>query len=176
MENNISPCAEIFDSPGQLLANLPGFLGFYPQDSIVLVAVVPNAGDPALNCLGPLIRINISHSNQLAEVLGIFNGITTIAIFGFVISEHPAAANSEFVYSIMKQAGLTVGGNEKQIDAWWYTSAIFEGEPYHLYPGISSSRVAAAVSRQVHWQRGHIPSIASALATQTLLNAGFCRK
>ncbi|WP_161781242.1 DUF4192 family protein [Corynebacterium atypicum] len=50
-------------TPGQLIANVPGLLGFYPTDSLILMAF---ATGPTTLTLGPMLRADLEAMTSVA--------------------------------------------------------------------------------------------------------------
>ena len=101
----MSTYSQTLTSHGEILANIPGILGFYPQDSLVLAFFKRKEDSPQFS-LSPLARLDlddavetlIANQNQFtawSEQLG------TDAVIAYVINADPSAADdlAEFLLS-----------------------------------------------------------------------------
>ena len=93
----MSTYSQTLTSHGDILANIPGILGFYPQNSLVLAFFERNDDTPGLH-LGPLARLDlddavetlVNNQNQFAAWSGRVNADAVIA---YVINADPSAAD-----------------------------------------------------------------------------------
>ena len=93
----MSTYSQTLTSHGDILANIPGILGFYPQNSLVLAFFERNYDTPGLH-LGPLARLDlddavetlVNNQNQFAAWSGRVNADAVIA---YVINADPSAAD-----------------------------------------------------------------------------------
>lgn len=93
----MSTYSQTLTSHGDILANIPGILGFYPQDSLVLAFFDRNDDAPGLH-LGPLARLDLddaietltANQSQFAAWSGRVN---TDAVIAYVVSPDPSAAD-----------------------------------------------------------------------------------
>lgn len=101
----MSTYSQTLTSHGEILANIPGILGFYPQNSLVIAFFERNDDTPGLH-LGPLARLDlddavetlIDNQNQFSAWSGRVNADAVIA---YVINADPSAADdlAEFLLS-----------------------------------------------------------------------------
>lgn len=90
---------------GEILANILGILGFYPQDSLVIAFFEHDSDTHGLH-LGPLARLDLDDSvetlfgNQ-AQFTTLSGSLNTEAVIAYVVSSDPSAADGldEFVLS-----------------------------------------------------------------------------
>lgn len=93
----MSTYSQTLTSHGDILANIPGILGFYPQDSLVIAFFERNDDTPGLH-LGPLARLDLddavetltANQSQFAAWSGRVN---TDAVITYVINSDPSAAD-----------------------------------------------------------------------------------
>ena len=125
----MSTYSQTLTSHGEILANIPGILGFYPQDSLVLAFFKRNEDSPQLS-LSPLARLDLDDAVETltrnqdqftawSEKLG------ADAVIAYVIHSDPSAADelAEFlltedsplptVLAIVQVPELTSG------TGWW---------------------------------------------------------
>lgn len=158
-----SPANPHIASPGDLLSNIPGILGFYPTDSVVFLGLEETESgsrggeeEPSGTgvSLGPLIRVDIADiRNAYGEVSTLLNTAQHVCVFAFLISHRPhseIAAISELLYELGDGEGLL------DIDAAWWVEEIYAGEVYELLFGPTGSDGSGPLK---HWTRGKIPAI-----------------
>lgn len=66
----MSTYSQTLTSHGDILANIPGILGFYPQDSLVFAFLERNDDTHSLS-LGPLARLDLKTFADLAHALNL---------------------------------------------------------------------------------------------------------
>ncbi len=97
--------SQTLTSHGEILANIPGILGFYPQNSLVLAFFERNSDTPGRH-LGPLARLDLDDAVQtLIDNQQQFSALSdrdnADAIIAYVVSADPSAADdlAEFLLS-----------------------------------------------------------------------------
>lgn len=114
-------------SPGQLAANLPGILGFYPHDSVIFAAFDP-AGPAHRFRLGPVIRLDIDDMRHLPDIARTLDESGAELVFAFVITDRA----EEQVVDIVDTLLTMVRTGIMDIHACWHTREILTGEPVQL--------------------------------------------
>lgn len=121
--------SQTLTSHGDILANVPGILGFYPHNSLVLAFFERNSDTPGLH-LGPLARLDLNDAietlvNNQAQFTAWSERLNTDAVIAYVVSSDPSAADdlAEFllgedsplptVLAIVQVPELTSG------TGWW---------------------------------------------------------
>lgn len=101
----MSTYSQTLTSHGEILANIPGILGFYPQNSLVLAFFERNSDTPGLH-LGPLARLDLDDAVEtLIDNQQQFSALSdrdnADAIIAYVVSSDPSAADdlAEFLLS-----------------------------------------------------------------------------
>lgn len=101
----MSTYSQTLTSHGEILANIPGILGFYPQDSLVLAFFERNSDTPGLH-LGPLARLDLDDAvetliDNQAQFSALSDRDNTDAIIAYVVNSDPSAADdlAEFLLS-----------------------------------------------------------------------------
>lgn len=93
----MSTYSQTLTSHGEILANIPGILGFYPQNSLVIAFFERNSDTDGRH-LGPLARIDLDDAVQtLIDNQNQFTAwsdrVNADAIVVYVVSEDPSAAD-----------------------------------------------------------------------------------
>lgn len=101
----MSTYSQTLTSHGEILANIPGILGFYPQDSLVLAFFERKEESPHL-ALSPLARLDLDDAvetliNNQAQFTAWAEQLSTDAVIAYVVNSDPSAADelAEFLLS-----------------------------------------------------------------------------
>ncbi len=154
-------------SPGQLLANLPGILGFYPHDSVVFVAFHQGATAQRFT-LGPVLRIDLDDLPLLADVGAALAETNCDLVFAFVISQRGEDEVETVVTRLFEGA---VSGTV-DVQACWATRGILTGESYRLAFGPASTEEQDDAREAGDWGSGVVAPVAQAQAMTPLLEQG----
>ncbi len=101
----MSTYSQTLTSHGEILANIPGILGFYPQNSLVIAFFERNSDTPGLH-LGPLARLDLNDAvetlvNNRNQFTALSDRDNADSIIAYVINSDPSAADdlAEFLLS-----------------------------------------------------------------------------
>ena len=101
----MSTYSQTLTSHGDILANIPGILGFYPHNSLVLAFFERNDDTPGLH-LGPLARLDLDDAvetlvDNQQQFAALSDRDNADAIIAYVVSSDPSAADdlAEFLLS-----------------------------------------------------------------------------
>src|SRR5690625_585678 len=94
---HMSTYSQTLTSHDDILANIPGTLGFYPQDSLVLAFCERKESSPQLS-LPPLARLDLDDAvepliNNQAQFTVWSDRLSTDAVIAYVVSSDPSAAD-----------------------------------------------------------------------------------
>lgn len=89
--------SQTLTSHGDILANIPGILGFYPQDSLVVAFFERNDDTDGLH-LGPLARLDLDDAietliNNRNQFSAWTDRLNTDAVIAYVVNSDPTAAD-----------------------------------------------------------------------------------
>lgn len=154
-------------TPAELLANLPGILGFYPRESVVFAAFEATA-TPHRFLLGPVLRIDVDDMSLLPEVAGSLGHIGHDLLLAFLITDGPKTATESVVDQLFSAAEEGI----IDIDACWLTREILTGEPFRLAFGPAPAELTHLKATSGAWEHGHIASITDSAAIKPLLRTG----
>ena len=97
--------SQTLTSHGEILANIPGILGFYPQNSLVISFFERNSDTPGLH-LGPLARLDLDDAvetliDNQAQFSALSDRDNADAVIAYVVNSDPSAADdlAEFLLS-----------------------------------------------------------------------------
>ncbi|AKE41382.1 Uncharacterised protein [Corynebacterium kutscheri] len=157
--------------PGDFLAQLPGILGYYPIESLVLVGLAK----PLSNCsvMGPILRIDIA---QLAYP-DIFRDCLTVVgndnyvYFGFFISDDK---DEIFIDQYIRYLFQYASADAFPLAALWSVVGITEGSEYELrFLSEDAFGYFGQSTPQNPWYSGLVGSIAHAQSTLELTQRGY---
>lgn len=167
-ENNTPSSAPVLGTPGDLIANIPGILGFFPTESLVFAAMFREGSGPR-HTLGPVIRVNIDELHLLPELGQAITSVEADLIFCFAITEQANSATIEETVDTLFDAAEA---GTIPITACWVTAGIYSGETYQLAFGPSPDELGSTCRGLSEWEHGRIAPITQAQATQNLLDHG----
>ncbi|MEX3503855.1 DUF4192 domain-containing protein [Corynebacterium sp. LK2510] len=150
--------------PADIIASLPGILGFYPQESIVLLGLDEH-DDPNCVTLGPVLRADLTYVAEVCASLDDFPLSECIAVYAVIISRIPNSGlvneAAEAIYGATSTAGLPL------VDACWHVSEVAPGTPYRIMFGPGpDSRVMRMCGDQ--WFFGTVSSVMASPAMYAL--------
>ncbi|QGU04791.1 DUF4192 domain-containing protein [Corynebacterium comes] len=114
-------------SPGQLAANLPGILGFYPHDSVIFAAFDSTGAQNRFR-LGPVIRLDIDDLRHLPDVARTLDESGEDLIFAFVVTRRSEEEIEEIIDTLLALVRTCI----MPIHACWVTPEILTGEPVQI--------------------------------------------
>ena len=93
----MSTYSQTLTSHGDILANIPGILGFYPQNSLVIAFFERNDDTDGLH-LGPLARLDLNDAietliNNRNQFSAWTDRLNTDAVIAYVVNSDPTAAD-----------------------------------------------------------------------------------
>ncbi|ANE04200.1 DUF4192 domain-containing protein [Corynebacterium crudilactis] len=158
----------ILQTPGELLANIPGILGFYPSESIVLACMLFEDDTTTLT-LGPVIRLDVDDLRLLPDVAQAVESFDPSRIFAFVISQK---LRPEVLDDTIDQLLEAAEQGIINLTGCWFTREIISGEPYMLCFGPEPHALEHDDHGISEWEFGRISPIIAAVATQKMLEEG----
>lgn len=141
-------------TPGHLLANIPGLLGFYPTESVVFMAIDTTPRGPAM---GPLARVDIADAQgAVADISPLLAEHAREGVFAFLISNRPLTELREVAHWLY---GLDRAEDGLEVDAAWHTREITKHEAYVLLHGTVNADGSGPMKK---WVEGTIPALTDA--------------
>ena len=117
--------------PGQLIANLPGSLGFYPHDSVILVGVHQESESNGSVEMGAIARMDVSdfhmHIDEAFDMLW----STSSFVVAFIVSHRERM----YVDWIAQQLSEFGAADNAGILACWSLEEVLVGEPFTRHFG-----------------------------------------
>lgn len=147
-------------APGQIVANLPGILGFFPHDSIIIASFTSVGADRRFR-LGPVMRIDVDDLHLLPELADALEPEEEDLLFAFLVTARSAAEVDEVADELADLADADI----LPVSACWWTREILTGEPLQLLFGPRSAADDG-------WRDGVVAPVSQAQAMSTLLSHG----
>lgn len=152
-------------TPREILANIPGLLGYYPHESLVFVTCVKNSENRI--ALGPVLRLDISDARHLPDVDQALSVVEPEFVMGFVVASRLSAEQIEDLrdyLSQLSQCGIL------HLDGCWITTDIATSQRYRaLFLGDDVQRWA---DKDRGWREGKISQVSASFTSQALLECG----
>lgn len=150
-----------------MIASIPGILGYYPQESAVVVSLLEDARGGAI--LGPVMRADLAHTECLVEVL---REVPTEGLCGHLAVIVSRIPNSGLVRDAVDALyTATDADSVPLVDACWHVSEIALGTPYTLVFGPSVEEMRSCGMPQ-EWVSGTVSSVLAQAAMEPLLAEG----
>lgn len=162
MTSTITQC-----TPADLFANLPGILGFYPRESLVL-ATFNRAEHAKRFLLGPVMRLDIGDPEALNEVAEVLRHEEPDLVFGFLITTGDEDSTEQIALDLYER----VATGHLDLSACWTAREVLTGEPYQLVFGPGEEQLTRLMKNSADWKRGKIAPVSSAIAMEPLLRNG----
>lgn len=162
-----SPNPQSLTDPGQLIANLPAILGFFPRESIVLATFESVTG--STYSLGPILRLDIGTTEGVRDL---FRGGGTIAdcdlVCAFVISEEVLGGphHSPRLLESLRLIEDAVADSTATLAGIWGCEEVLTGSRY------VSLRPAAGECAIPGWAGGTVSSVVGSAAMEQWVAAG----
>lgn len=159
------PCVT---SLGDLIASIPGVLGFYPQESAMIITLEHEPGTDGAY-LGPVLRADLTQTEQIVELAATFDQERVAAHLGVVVSRIP---NSDLVRDAVR---IMAAAEDEEglplVDACWHVSEIATGTPYSQLFGPEEAE-ARAQGLGGEWLTGTVTSVVTQPTMAPLLAQG----
>ena len=157
------------DDPSAIIATIPGTLGYYPQDSIVVIGLIPDPANGRELILGPVLRADLAHAGQLANFLETAPVERCVAFLGVLVTRTPDAASARIAINDLDS--LVRDDGEPLVDVLWHVSEIAQGTPYTMLFGPDPALMAREWPH-VNWGHGVVGSVINSPAMRAMRDNG----
>lgn len=165
----IDPSSASVDCPSAIIATIPGTLGYYPQESVILMGLV--ADGPTGDCvyIGPVLRTDLCRASELSDALLHIPVDRCIAFFAVVVSRIPRSR--AFFNALDEMEALVRADGAPVVEICWHVSEIAQGTPYSMVFGPGPDDFAA-LGWDEEWERGVIGSVIHSPAMRSMRENG----
>lgn len=158
-------------NPGNFIASIPGVLGYYPQESVIIVTAYAEPGNPYA-LYGPVFRVDLSLAHHLQRELDSVapeEGLDAVGHFAILVTRIPNSGTARAaVETILK---LQDSEGHPLVDACWHTSEIANFTPYNLVFGPPITELVKAGVPD-SWVAGTVGSVLTQPTMQPLIAQG----
>ncbi|MCS4535236.1 DUF4192 domain-containing protein [Corynebacterium sp. HS2168-gen11] len=159
--------------PADLMANIPGILGYFPRESVVFASFVQKADD--YFSLGPILRIDFDKLRYLPDAGAALAAVQSAVTVAVIVTDNTDRDVIQEVLHAIETASIT---GECPVAACWqvseiYTQAPYELKFYHPYTAKVLSGVFRKLAASPAWKQGEVGAISQAKSTQELLADGY---
>lgn len=154
-------------NPGNTFANIPGSLGYHPNDCLVVFIFhcAEDYGDGGRYQLGPVLRTDVTSVAESEEFLHYVRGFEPDLMFVAAIGGSDAVvAGLEFETQCVV--------NDVPLLAVWHIPELYSGAPYERIGGESWSELGAHNTGSEHWDCGVVGEILAAPAMEAFRRRG----
>lgn len=161
---NITTPTQPIRTPGDILANIPGILGFFPSESVILISIQPS---PHGYSIGPVARLNLNDiPDALHEVMDAFHCGNPEIIFCFVLSQRKEEELWDILHSLYRFQDCSGLG----IDACWLAEELSTDTAYDLIFGHATDSGEGPLR---NWMEGTIPAISTSHSMRACVENGL---
>lgn len=155
------------DHPSSIIATIPGTLGYYPQESVVVIGLIDDSDGYAL--IGPVLRADLNRADELADFLSTMSTEDCFAFLGVVVTRIPNSATARRAIRSLENARR--GDGAHLLDVCWHVSEIAQGTPYTMAFGPDPAELAAG-HPNLGWAHGTVGSVINSPAMQAMRDNG----
>lgn len=154
------------NDPAVLIANIPGILGFYPENSIIILALEHSTG--ATYNLGPVLRADSRDPaavHSLLETMSTpFGPLDTDLLFAVIVDD-----DEQVIDHVSEQLFGHILIHRIPVQACWTLPVIQTGQPYRIAIGPDRDITAEHKS----WASGVVAPVADAASMRSWHDAGL---
>lgn len=161
--------AHTLNTPAEIIAAIPGVLGFFPTESSILIGMQADQETKSLT-LGPVARVDLHQTPQLEQAAE-FIGEQTDVLIALVVTRKPNSQLAQAAMSILHDI-VDDDGNQL-ISALWTTPEISVGQRYELEYSADGLAQITTTSDAALLASGTISSPATSPTMAGMLSAGM---
>ncbi|WP_158408032.1 DUF4192 family protein [Corynebacterium epidermidicanis] len=156
-------------TPGNLLANIPGILGYYPHESFVLFVFQAHRTTGRLYELGPVLRADIDDPEAIVELCRAAQLHDPSLILGAIIS---TGTDADTATDVAEETILAFRDLGLDIAAIWLVPELLSGAPYLRVAGESASELGENTTGREFWDAGEVGNILDAASMANYRRTG----
>lgn len=147
-------------TPDELIANLPGLLGFYPEESFIVQGYYSRADGSA--CIGPTVRVDLSAELPVGEIASYLHNADCSFHLGFVVSKRATCSLQEDQRRSLRNLGWyhslrdAVDTNDISLMGCWLVEETRQNARYRLLFG---SKILDDECTSSVWRTGEVASV-----------------
>lgn len=163
------PGAEILRSPSRLIASIPGALGYFPNEAVILVNVYSPPASGGVLDIGTYIDADVGSTGSIQRALQSIPLGAHVATFAVIVTRVP---NSHMV--AVAAEGLRKAADEfgEIVEACWIVSEVADGTPYQLVFGPDEDTAGELWGWAEAYTNGTVSSVVSTEPMRPLIDHG----
>lgn len=160
----------VLGTPAQIFANIPGLLGFFPEESVVFLNfTATTAGTKVRLSLDFASRADITDWRSIDHACDIIAQHKPDSVWALVIAKKTDPfIIDETLDEIVQKAGET----NFPLAAIWVTEEIATGTPYFLAGTLTDEDGTSVIPDTGVWEHGTICDVATAVSTKQMVGEG----
>lgn len=163
------PSAELLRSPAQLIASIPGALGYFPNESVVLInAYSPPGTSPTLE-IGAYLDADVGNTESIQRALQRIPLVRHVATFAVIVTRVPESQMVAVAAEGLRMAADAFG---EIVEACWIVSEVADGTHYQLLFGPDPDTASAVWEWSADYEHGTVTSVAAAKPMRPLIDHG----
>lgn len=157
------------DDPSSIIATIPGTIGYYPQESVIVIGLVSDDARGGELVLGPVMRADLAHAGQLGTFLDTAPVGRCVAFLGVLVTRTPSGKLATAAAHALEE--LTRPGGEPLVDVLWHVSEIAQGTPYEMVFGPDPDEMDRNWP-ELKWSHGTVGSVVGSPAMRAWRDNG----
>lgn len=151
--------------PGELIANIPGLLGFYPEESLVVQGFYSKPDGNAE--IGPTVRVDLSAELPCTEIIRYLDNAECSFYLGFIITAEasvdpgPEGISGRQHREWYRSLNEAMCADSSALQACWIVDETRQGANYHL---LLDGTAEQDSSGSGCWQSGEVTSVTASPA------------
>ena len=155
-------------SPAMMIANVPGLLGFYPHESLVVLAFDQSETSTTSFNLTYVSRLDIEDTDGLDSTFAVVHANSPDLVWVVFVSDGRHLPGFD---ACVARIDTTAHDHGVAIDAGWALDQITTGAEYELViSGTTEPKKGSAMSEQ--WVKGRVGDVSGAYAVDAIVRAG----
>lgn len=163
------PGAEALRAPSRLIASIPGALGYFPNEAVILVNVYSPPGSGGALDIGAYIDADVGNTASIQRALQTTSIGTHVATFAVIVTRVPDSHMVAVAAEGLRRAADEFG---EIVEACWVVSEVADGTPYQLLFGPDQDTAAELWGWSESYACGTVSSVVAAEPMRPLINHG----
>lgn len=159
-------------APGDLLANIPGILGYYPHHSFIAFVFYrdyDDHSDATKYLLGPVMRADLDDREQLTAVITHANHLDAELVLCAMISDR---LDIEAAKDLAAELAGVAQEAKLPFDAVWFANELSFGAEYVLVHGASKEHLRETTTGWETWDSGFVTEVMATASAEHFRRLG----
>ena len=156
-------------SPSHLIATIPGALGYFPDESVVLINLYSHPAAAQALDIGTYLDADVGNTESIQRALQLIPAGRHVATFAVIVTRVPDSQMVAVAVDGLRRAADEFG---EIVEACWIVSEVADGTPYHLVFGPDICSARDLWGWNATYQCGTVSSIVTAEPMRPLIDQG----